>query len=413
MNILCIINEFYPKFAGETFLANELKYYKCIDKIVLFPLAQNDSLKIFTYERLPDNCSVVSMCKFSVLNKIKYSILALFFLEFYKEIYNKKAVFNFKYIVHLFRFTAKGLFFKDEFLKSNTNLLGADNRIILYSYWGNRAAFVATAISKEIPNSITFTRLHRIDVYEDITQYGIIPYRDYVYKTLDRLFPISQDAAKYIQERYDEISSNKIEIERLGTDDYGCNYDRNRNKLVLVSCSWMRKVKRVKLICEALTYLNIPVHWIHYGSGDEYQSVKELSDKIVKTHANVSITLKGAVENKKILADFKRNKYDVFINVSENEGVPVSIMEAMSFGKIIVATDVGGTAEIVKNNVNGFLLPKQVSAIHIAKVLEKIYLMNDMAFNKMSHNSRKVWEENCSAEFNYVKFSKKIQKLHK
>ena len=38
---------------------------------------------------------------------------------------------------------------------------------------------------------------------------------------------------------------------------------------------------------------------------------------------------------------------DLFINTSSSEGVPVSIMEALSVGIPIIATDVGGTKEIV------------------------------------------------------------------
>jgi len=47
---------------------------------------------------------------------------------------------------------------------------------------------------------------------------------------------------------------------------------------------------------------------------------------------------------------------DVYILPSYNEGLPVSILEAMSYGKPIISTNVGGIPEIVKNNENGFLI---------------------------------------------------------
>lgn len=52
---------------------------------------------------------------------------------------------------------------------------------------------------------------------------------------------------------------------------------------------------------------------------------------------------------------YKEHHFDVFINMSTNEGVPVSIMEAASFGIPIIATNVGGTSEIVQPSV-GMLL---------------------------------------------------------
>ena len=59
----------------------------------------------------------------------------------------------------------------------------------------------------------------------------------------------------------------------------------------------------------------------------------------------------------------------MFINVSSTEGIPVSIMEAMSFGIPVIATAVGGTPEIV-NNENGYLLSKDPSAKELAEVIQ-------------------------------------------
>ena len=45
---------------------------------------------------------------------------------------------------------------------------------------------------------------------------------------------------------------------------------------------------------------------------------------------------------------YRRNRVDLFISLSSSEGLPVSMMEAISFGIPILATDVGGVSEIVK-----------------------------------------------------------------
>ena len=50
------------------------------------------------------------------------------------------------------------------------------------------------------------------------------------------------------------------------------------------------------------------------------------------------------------------NDFDLFVNMSLSEGIPVSIMEAISFGIPIIATNVGGNAEIV-NDETGVLIP--------------------------------------------------------
>jgi glycosyltransferase involved in cell wall biosynthesis len=61
------------------------------------------------------------------------------------------------------------------------------------------------------------------------------------------------------------------------------------------------------------------------------------------------------------------NQCDVLILPSYNEGLPIAILEAMSYGKTIISTNVGGIPEVVKNNINGYLItPGDKSAIETA-----------------------------------------------
>jgi len=50
------------------------------------------------------------------------------------------------------------------------------------------------------------------------------------------------------------------------------------------------------------------------------------------------------------------NECDVFVLPSYHEGLPISILEAMSYGKAIISTAVGGIPEIVKDEKNGYLI---------------------------------------------------------
>jgi len=46
---------------------------------------------------------------------------------------------------------------------------------------------------------------------------------------------------------------------------------------------------------------------------------------------------------------------DLYLNTSYHEGMPLSILEAMAYGKIVVAPSVGGIAEIIISGRDGFL----------------------------------------------------------
>jgi glycosyltransferase involved in cell wall biosynthesis len=48
---------------------------------------------------------------------------------------------------------------------------------------------------------------------------------------------------------------------------------------------------------------------------------------------------------------------DVLILPSRFEGLPLTVLEAMRAGAVVLATDVGATGEVLRNGVNGILVP--------------------------------------------------------
>ena len=53
----------------------------------------------------------------------------------------------------------------------------------------------------------------------------------------------------------------------------------------------------------------------------------------------------------------KLKNADIFVLTSNYEGFPITILEAMSFGLPVIASDVGGVSEIVDNSV-GYLIKR-------------------------------------------------------
>jgi colanic acid/amylovoran biosynthesis glycosyltransferase len=61
----------------------------------------------------------------------------------------------------------------------------------------------------------------------------------------------------------------------------------------------------------------------------------------------VSWRLAGHVDHSQLLECYRENRVDLFVSLSTSEGLPVSMMEAISFGIPVLATDAGGVPEIV------------------------------------------------------------------
>ena len=116
------------------------------------------------------------------------------------------------------------------------------------------------------------------------------------------------------------------------------------------------------------------------------------------------------VSNEKILEYYSQNYVDLFINVSDNEGIPVSIMEAMSAGIPVVATDVGGTAEIV-NEKNGYLIDIDFNPNKVAEIIDAYLNSPMMIQEEFRREAYSMWKNNYDAAGNYSNFSEIILNL--
>ena len=111
--------------------------------------------------------------------------------------------------------------------------------------------------------------------------------------------------------------------------------------------------------------------------------------------------MKGAVDHEKLIDYYRTTPVDLFLNVSSSEGVPVSVMEAMSFGIPVIATNVGGTSEIVSGKT-GMLVNADISPEELAGKIEE--LKQKPEFFKLRLASRKEWEKKSMAEKVYPEF---------
>lgn len=130
------------------------------------------------------------------------------------------------------------------------------------------------------------------------------------------------------------------------------------------------------------------------------EKIKSLSNKLSN---NVKVNFKGNVSNQILMKEYKDNCYDWFINVSTSEGIPVSIMEAMSFGIPCIATDVGGTSEIVDNK-NGFLIDKDISSKKLSELIYYVYELSYEEYIQYRFSARNTWLNKYNSDKNYKKF---------
>ncbi|RMD92420.1 MAG: glycosyltransferase, partial [Calditrichaeota bacterium] len=105
------------------------------------------------------------------------------------------------------------------------------------------------------------------------------------------------------------------------------------------------------------------------------------------------------------------NAIDLFVLPSiAGEGLPNVVLEAMACGKPVVATRVGGTAEAVRDQENGYLAePADVASLQLA--LEKA-LSDPQRLRRMGQRSREIAEQEFSLQKQISSFEKLYQQLY-
>ena len=98
------------------------------------------------------------------------------------------------------------------------------------------------------------------------------------------------------------------------------------------------------------------------------------------------------------------NEYaDLFMLSSNYEGLPMTIIEAMSFGKPVVASNVGGISEIVVNGENGYTV-ENVPDIFAEKI--EYILENDDIYNHFSRNALERFKKDLTVDKMTVEYLK-------
>ena len=99
---------------------------------------------------------------------------------------------------------------------------------------------------------------------------------------------------------------------------------------------------------------------------------------------------------------------DIFMLPSEYEGLPIVIIEAMSCGKPVVASNVGGISELVYNGVNGFVLENKAELF--AEKIEYI-LENEQVYDCMSKKSMEMYLKELTVDKMVGKYNEVYNKI--
>jgi glycosyltransferase involved in cell wall biosynthesis len=161
------------------------------------------------------------------------------------------------------------------------------------------------------------------------------------------------------------------------------------NSFIMVMSARFQNQKDHLSLVQALIQLK-EVDWILYLLGDGDETIKEIKKLVANNGLTEKIKFIGYVSNVHSYLAIA----DLFLLISKWEGLPISILEAMSMKLPIIASDVGGVNEQVYDGENGFLVARN----DVEAITQKIkYLFENREIaKKMGERSRELYLQQFS-----------------
>ena len=211
----------------------------------------------------------------------------------------------------------------------------------------------------------------------------------------DHIIAINQNLKIELQNRF-LLKKRKITVVENAVDLDKIITSKNiRDELVFGYIGTISPIEGLDLLIKAFNNLNLSNKLLIFGEGIELENLKNISA------LNNNIKYKGKVSSFEIIKAY--NQIDIIVNPRKssyltNSVTPLKTIEAMAYKKLVLASDVGGIKEIIKNDKTGILF-KSGDISELEKALLKVLEMDalnyiiDNAYNYI-HKQRN-WYHNA------------------
>ncbi len=257
---------------------------------------------------------------------------------------------------------------------------------LLHAHFATEPTAVAWKLARQAGVRFTFTA-HGYDIYRG-------PPADFAARAAaaSAVVTVSQANARHIVKTFG-VPASHIHVIPSGVDTERFRPRGQRAEPPYIVCvARLAPVKNLGLLlkaCACLQARGVKFRCVLVGDGP---ARGELETARAQLGVRQVVELVGAAEQDDVLAWWRRAT--VAVLTSENEGMPVSLLEAAACGVPAVATAVGGIPELVEDGVTGLLTPPG-DARGLAAALERV-LRDPEAAARLGAAARRRAEERFS-----------------
>jgi len=271
------------------------------------------------------------------------------------------------------------------FLRLDISLF--DSETSIHAQFATQASVLSLMLKEFFNNEIEYSfTFHAHDIYFNNKWFRLLM------NNSKKAFSISEYNIEYVLNKYKPIKKEKITLSRLGVfrpKNIDAKKDiSNPFKIGLVS--WFVEKKGVFYILEALKEIkNENIKFVLAGDGP-------LKNKILKfvkdNNMEDKVIYIGKIKGQRKVDFFHSLNAFVLPAITvqnDMDGIPVVLMEAISYGLPIITTNVSGIPEICIDKYNGYLIEEK-NIEQLCDSILKIYNQNTYGF---STNSLKLSEQ--------------------
>ena len=260
------------------------------------------------------------------------------------------------------------------FLKSNAK----STKTVLFMHTDGIPMKMISLANPEIENTFFYQKMARRYIY--------------TIDRVDKIVFICNIGKQNFLKSYPDFDRSKLSVVLNGIEGNGSKMVHNllpkseyEYNLTCVGSLSFRKGQEI--IIKALALSNRDsLEKIHVNIIGDGPARKEIENLIKFYKLDSYVTLLGSIDNSLVRQQLMRS--DIFILTSRNEGLPISIIEAMREGLAIISTGISGIPELVENKYNGVLIDPSVEQLK-----DVFNNMDSYNWKVMGKNSLKLFRE--------------------
>ena len=197
------------------------------------------------------------------------------------------------------------------------------------------------------------------------------------------------------------IKLQPLSIDATWPADYICtvgrpSYQKNIEQMIRV----LHEVNKVTKL-----------HLVVMGVGPVSNKLESVKNLIQELDMSQDITLLNWTERSDVFTIIKQSKF--YISTSRYEGLPYAIIESLALSKPCIVSNCDGNIDLIEDDYNGFIIPRNDNKIFKEKILE--LLADENLLDTLSNNANQSFVEKYDIKKNipkleeiYLKYSKKL-----